>query len=299
MIRVGVVGVGAMGQHHARIYSKLDCQLVGVADKNLKRAREVGERYGAEYCRDYEKLLNKVEAVSIAVPTSLHRKVSMDFIRRGVHCLVEKPIATTVKEAREMIVEVEKRGAKLMIGHVERFNPAVAKLKKLVDGGALGKPIIVSTRRVGPHVPRIKDVGIIIDAATHDIDIVRYLLRREPVNVFAKFGRIQHEKEDHAIIVLDFGDVAASMEVNWFTPYKERTLVITGTKGIAHLDYIKQKVEIYSSRGKQTHLVKKEEPLKLELKHFLNCIKNDREPLVNGSEGLKTLEIALKACEGQ
>ena len=179
----------------------------------------------------------------------------------------------------------------------DRFNPAVIKLKELVEGGALGELIIISTRRVGPFVPRVRDVGIIIDAATHDIDIARYLVGREPVGVFAKAGRIRHEKEDHAIIVLDFDGTVASIEVNWFTPHKVRSLVATGTEGIAYLDYIEQTVEIYDSEWKKIPEIKREEPLKLELEHFLDCIETNRKPLIDGNEGLKVLEIAMRAYE--
>lgn len=296
MIKVGVIGVGRMGRHHARIYSELPgCELVGVVDKNFEQAKKIGKLYNTPPYKDPAEL-DKVDAVSIAVPTSLHKKIAMDFIKKGVHCLVEKPIASTVEEAKEMITEAGKNGVKLMVGHVERFNPAVTKLKEIVEKGGLGKLILISTRRVGPFVSRIRDVGIIIDSATHDIDIARYLVGKEPVNIFAKSGQVKSEKEDHAIVVLDFGDVAASIEVNWFTPHKVRSLVATGTEGIAYLDYIKQELEVYTSERRMVPRVNKEEPLKLELEHFLDCIKNNKKPLVDGQEGLKTLEVALKAC---
>lgn len=286
-----------MGQHHARVYSELNCELVGVADKNLEQAKKIGELYSTNYYEGYQELLDKVDAVSIVVPTSLHRQVAMDFIKRGVHCLVEKPIASTIEEAKEMIREAEGKGVKLMVGHVERFNPAVTKLKELVEKGALGKLILISTRRVGPFVSRIRDVGIIIDSATHDIDIARYLVGRDPINVYAKSGRVKSEKEDHAIVVLDFGDVAASIEVNWFTPHKVRSLVATGTEGIAYLDYIKQELDVHSGGEKIVPKIDKVEPLKLELKHFLDCIQRNTKPLVDGHEGLKVLEIAIKASK--
>lgn len=298
MIKVGVIGVGSMGQHHARLYSKLDCEFIGVADQNLERAREIGERYGVDYHKNYEELLDEVDAVSIAVPTSLHMKVALDSIERGIHCLVEKPIASTLAEAMEMIKKAEKNDVKLMIGHVERFNPVVTKLKEIIDKGILGKLILISTRRVGPFAPRVKDVGIIIDSATHDIDIARYLVEKEPINVFAKSGSVGHEKDDHAIIVLDFGDVAASIEVNWFTPHKVRSLVATGTEGIAYLDYLKQELDVYSGEKKLVPKIDREEPLKLELKHFLDCIQKNTKPLVDGREGLKVLEVAIKASKG-
>jgi UDP-N-acetylglucosamine 3-dehydrogenase len=171
MLKVGVVGLGAMGQHHTRLYSQLNCELVGVADANAERAKEIGEKYSTKYYADYHDLLSKVEAVSIAVPTTSHHNVAMDFLREGVHCLVEKPIAFDLHEADDMIEAAERNQVNLAVGHIERFNPAVVKLKQIVDEGILGKLLIISTRRVGPFVPRIRDVGIVIDSATHDIGV--------------------------------------------------------------------------------------------------------------------------------
>lgn len=184
---------------------------------------------------------------------------------------------------------------KLMVGHLERFNPAVRKLKQIIDDGILGKLVLISARRVGPFVPRISDVGIIVDVATHDIDIIRYFIGSECTSVFARSTRYKNVKGDAAIILMGFGDVSASVEVNWYTPHRIRTLTVTGTEGIAYLDYIKQEVEIYSTERKMTPKIGKDEPLKLELKHFLDCVMTDREPLTNGFEALKALEIAIKA----
>lgn len=295
MIKTGVVGLGMMGQHHARVYSELGYELVGVVDTDIERAKEIGERYGARYYSDYAQLISQVDAVSIAVPTTLHRQIATDFIRQGVHCLLEKPIASNLEEAEEIIREAERKQVKLMVGHIERFNPAVLKLKQLIDRGDLGKLMIISTRRVGPFVSRVRDVGIIIDSATHDIDIARYLTGKEPAGVFSRAGRFQHEKEDHAIVILNFGDTTACIEVNWFTPHKVRSLVATGSKGIAYLDYIEQELTIHNSQNAKTIKIEKAEPLKLELEHFLECVKNDKKPLVDGYEGLKVLKIALEA----
>ncbi|HUV45604.1 MAG TPA: Gfo/Idh/MocA family oxidoreductase [Dehalococcoidia bacterium] len=295
MIKIGVVGLGMMGQHHARVYSQLGCELIGVADANIERAREIGERYRTRYYSDYAELIPQVDAVSIAVPTTLHRQIAMDFIRQGVHCLVEKPIASNLEEAGEMIRGAEENHVKLAVGHIERFNPAVLRLKQIIDQGTLGKLMIISTRRVGPFASRIRDVGIIIDSATHDIDIARYLTGKEPVVVFSKAGKFHNEKEDHGIVILDFGDITGHIEVNWFTPHKVRSLVATGSEGIAYLDYIEQELTVHNSHGMEMIKVEKAEPLKLELEHFLQCVQSDTELLVNGYDGLITLDIALQA----
>jgi len=294
-LKVGVVGLGAMGHNHARLYSQLGCELVGVADVDPVRAKEIGDRYNTNYYSDYHELLPKLKAVSIAVPTTLHHAVAMDFLKAGVHCLVEKPITVSLGEADEMIETAEKMHVNLAVGHIERFNPAVVKLKKLIDEGSLGKLLVISTRRVGPSVPRIRDVGIVIDSATHDIGIVKYLLGKDPVSGFSRVGTLKHTKEDYAIIVLDFIDTTACIEVNWFTPQKVRTLVATGSQGIAYLDYVEQTLKIHDSRGIETVDVKKDEPLKLELENFLISILKGKQPSVNGVEGKAILKIALES----
>jgi UDP-N-acetylglucosamine 3-dehydrogenase len=295
MIRVGVVGLGSMGQHHVRLYAELGCELVGVADVSLERAKEIGEKYKVKYYSDYHDLLRKVEAVSIAVPTTLHHEVAMDFLNQGIHCLVEKPIASKVDEAEKMIDAATHNNVKLAIGHIERFNPAVLKLKKIIDEGTLGQLLILSTRRVGPSVPRIRDVGVIIDSATHDIGVVKHLVGKNPVSIYSKIGRLKHLKEDHAIVVLDFQNTTACIEVNWFTPHKVRTLVATGSEGIAYLDYIEQKLTVHIANETMNIDVRKTEPLRLELEDFLKSIVDSREPAVDGKEGLEVLRIALEA----
>jgi UDP-N-acetylglucosamine 3-dehydrogenase len=295
MLKVGVVGLGEMGQHHARLYSQLNCELVGVADANPERAKEIGEKYGTKYYDDYHNLLSKLEAVSIAIPTTSHHAVAMDFLREGVHCLVEKPIAFNLREADEMIETAERNEVNLAVGHTERFNPAVVRLKQILDEGTLGKLLIISTRRVGPFVPRIRDVGIVIDSATHDIGVVKYLIGKDPVSVFSRVGSLVHPREDHAVIVLDFIGSTACIEVNWFTPHKIRTLVATGSKGIAYLDYIEQTVRVYNSHDADFAQIQKNEPLKLELENFLQSVAEGTTPAVDGREGRSILKIALES----
>jgi UDP-N-acetylglucosamine 3-dehydrogenase len=299
MTRVGVVGLGAMGQHHARLYSQLDCELVGVADIDFERAKEIGEKYHTEYSSDFRSLLSKVDAVSIVVPTTMHHDVAMAFLREGIHCLVEKPIAFRLDEADEMIAVAEENHANLAVGHIERFNPAVARLKQIIDQGTLGKLLMVSARRVGPSVPRIRDVGVVVDSATHDIGVIKYLLGEEPTSLFSRVGSLKHTKEDHAMIVMDFAGTMASIEVNWFTPHKVRTLVATGSQGIAYLDYLAQELKVYTSAEEQVVNITKAEPLKVELEDFLQSVQEGRSPAVDGREGRAILKIALQSCRGE
>ncbi|MGC8937053.1 MAG: Gfo/Idh/MocA family oxidoreductase [Candidatus Methanomethylicaceae archaeon] len=299
-MRVGVVGLGAMGQNHARIYSTIPgCELVAVADIDDTLTRSVSNKYGAEPFNDYKLMLKKdLDAVSIAVPTSLHYEVASFFLENGIHCLVEKPITKTLEEAYKLVELAKKKNRKLMVGHIERYNPAVKKMKEIIDSGMLGKILIINTRRVGPFTPRVVDVGILIDLATHDIDVVRYLYGKEPSNIYSKFGSIKHPHEDYAVLLLDFGESTASIEVNWFTPHKVRTAVVTGTDGIAYMDYMEQSIVVYNSEWKMEPKVEKEEPLKAEIEHFISCIKDDKEPLTSGEEGLKNLEVAYRSLVG-
>ena len=298
MIRVGIVGLGAMGQHHVRVYSELNCKIVGLVDVDDVRARQMAEKFGTDCYADYHELIGKVDAVSLAIPTSLHSAVACEFLQQGVHCLVEKPIASNLSEAMKMSEAANHTHTKLMVGHIERFNPAVMKLKALIEQGLLGRVVLISTRRVGPFVPRIQDVGIVLDSAIHDIDIVRYLMDRDPVFIYSKAGRKVNRTQDSAMIVLDFEDAAASVEVNWLTPVKVRTLVATGSEATCHLDYIKQELELFSKSGNRQVEVIKGEPLKIEIQHFLNCIENNISPLVDARAGIKALEVATLAAAG-
>ncbi|WP_042698098.1 UDP-N-acetylglucosamine 3-dehydrogenase [Thermococcus sp. PK] len=304
MLRVGVVGVGNMGFHHARIYSELakegKAKLVGVADANFERAKEVAEKFGTEAFGDYRKLVKEVDAVSIAVPTSLHRQVALEFIENGVHVLVEKPIAESIESAKEIIKVAEKNNVVLMVGHVERFNPAVLKLKETIDQGMLGEIVTMNAKRVGPMVVRIADVGVIIDLAVHDIDVMSFLADSRVKEVYAKARNVKHpaKVEDYALILLGFEkDVDGVIETNRLTPHKTRTLNVVGTDGIAYLDYINQSLTLYDDKWVREAKIEKKEPLRLELEHFIECVKEGKKPLVGGKEGLHALEVAVKALE--
>ncbi|MEM4405720.1 MAG: Gfo/Idh/MocA family oxidoreductase [Candidatus Methanomethylicaceae archaeon] len=297
MLRVGVVGVGAMGQHHVRVYSSTKgCTLIGVLDINSERASEIAKEYNvATFANVEDMLAAKPDAVSIAVPTSLHKEISIKFLERGIHCLVEKPIASTVEDAEVMIKSAKEHDAILMVGHIERFNPAVSTLKSIISDGELGQVLSISAKRAGPFDPRVRDVGIIIDLMTHDIDVCRYLVGREPLSVHAVYGKYKRDVEDFASMIIDFGGVIATLEANRFTPNKVRNLTATGSIGVAALDYIDQTIEILTHSYKRRIATEKVEPLRIEIEHFLESIKSQKKPLVDGEEGLKNLKIALEA----
>ena len=300
MVKIGVIGVGSMGQHHVRIYAGMEgVSLVGIADIDRERGEQLARMYKTQAYSNFEDLLNQnLDAVSIAVPTMLHKKVALDAIRKGINVLVEKPIADTVKNADEIIQAARQRGVKLMVGHVERFNTAIIKLKELIDNGQLGEIISISAKRVGPYNPRIRDVGIILDLGTHDIDIMSYLYGEKIKEVYASAGSVIHNHEDHAIITLNFNNGSSGViETNWLTPHKVRNLTVIGSKGIAEVDYIQSTLRIFDKEWVREAKIEKQEPLKLELEHFIDCIQYDKEPLVSGEVGKYALQVALAAIE--
>jgi UDP-N-acetylglucosamine 3-dehydrogenase len=299
-LRVAVIGVGSMGKNHARIYSELkSVELIGVADVSETLAASIARNYGCKAFADYSDLLDEnLDALSIVVPTTLHKKVALDAIRKGINILVEKPIADTVENADAVIKAARNKGVKLMVGHVERFNPAIIKLKELVDSGLLGKLVSISAKRVGPYNPRIRDVGIIIDLGTHDIDIMSYLCGERTKKVYASAGSVVHSHEDHAIITLNFGSGSSGMiDTNWLTPHKVRNLTVIGSKGIAEVNYIEETLRIFDQEWVRDAKIEKEEPLKLELLHFVDCVQHDKKPLVSGEDGRHALAVALAAIE--
>ena len=300
MIRVGVIGVGAMGKHHARIYSQMDdVELVGVADTDAKTAMEIALKYETEPFNEPEKLLkNDLDAVSIAVPTSRHKDVALKVASYGVHMLIEKPIAESLESADAIIEAARRENIKLLIGHVERFNSVVLKLKEVISSGELGEILSISCRRVGPYPPRIKDVGIIIDLAVHDIDVISYLYGKRAMSVYTIAGNSFHIKEDHASILLNYGkEKSVIVETNWLTPHKVRKLTVTGTKGVAYADYLEQSLEIWKEEGREEVSVEKREPLKNELEHFLDAVVKDEKPSPSGEEGKYALYVALSAIK--
>ena len=221
----------------------------------------------------------------------------MEAIRHKKHVLVEKPIAFTLTEAEEMIAAAKEAGVILATGHVERFNPAVQKAKELIDDGVIGDIVSAFAKRVGPLPPRIKDVGVSIDLAIHDLDIMNYLFEEEITQVYGTMNSSfdDSEFEDHAEIMVSFDNESTGIiEVNWLTPYKRRELELTGTAGIISVDYIQQSIEVFGKFAQDIEIVH-EEPLKGELKSFLNSVVEEKEPVITGEDGLKALKMVIAA----
>jgi len=318
-IRTGVVGVGSMGQNHARIYNEVS-NLVGVADPNEKQGRLIAERFGVKWFSDYNEMLEKVDAITVAVPTVLHREVAETAAKKGIHLLVEKPLAENVEDAKAIIAKTDVSSVVLSVGHVERHNPVIEYTKKAIDSGKWGDIISISSRRVSRYPERIKDVGVVFDLGIHDLDILRYLAGGEVSQLFALGGSLEYKNiEDHASVMLGFDNgIKSFCEISWLTPMKVRQTFLTCTKAYIILDYMDQTVSVLSSKyenidqgnlfGTETSVknekaeVLKGEPLKNEIIDFLESITLNQkgiksEPLVTGKDGLAAVVLAEKVLE--
>jgi UDP-N-acetylglucosamine 3-dehydrogenase len=203
-----------------------------------------------------------------------------------------------MSNATAIIDAAKRENLKLMIGQIERFNPAIVKLKELITAGELGEILAISCRRVGPYAPRIHDVGIIIDLAVHDIDSISYLYGKRAIQAYSIASNNFHHKEDYATILLQFDANRSGMvETNWLTPYKMRTLTATCTGGVASVDYRTQSLELWKEDGRITVAIEKDEPLKIELAAFVNALCNGTEPKPSGEEGKYVLSAAIAAIE--
>ncbi len=313
-LKVGVIGLGNMGKHHVRNYSEIpDATLTAVCDIHSETAKACAHHYHCQAFTSLDEMLSiPLDAVSITAPTRFHYDIAKKVIARGINVLIEKPIADSVEKADDLIALAKKHNVVLTVGHIERFNPAVLKLKELVDQGALGKITSMVSKRVGAFPAQIKDANVIIDLAVHDIDIFSYLLDKQPDNVTGAAGRaLNSNREDYAEIFLNYGDQNGFIQVNWITPIRIRTLSVTGTKGYAELNYMTQELVLYESNysedfdsfgdfiikfgipNKREVSLEKQEPLNLELRHFLSCIKDKKPPLISGETGRQALAIAL------
>jgi len=316
MLRVAVIGVGMMGQNHARVYAEMpEVELVGVADVDEEAARRVAERYGTTPYQDYLRMLEETKpvAVSVVVPTVEHHQVALEVIQRGINVLIEKPLSFTIEEGKEIIEAADAAGVQLMVGHIERFNPAVIALKDYLVQGMLGRVFQIDARRQGPFPARVKDVGVIIDLAVHDLDIMRYVTGSEVVRVYAETQRRIHSRHEDLLsgmVRLADGTVG-TLTTNWLTPTKIRELNVIGERGMFRVDYLTQDLYFFENasaaeggweaiqmlRGvKEGRMIRyaiaKREPLRNELEQFIAAVQGQAPVPVNGQDGLCALELA-------
>ena len=315
-LRVAVIGVGSMGRNHARVYADLpDVTLVAVADPSPASAAQAARQFGGTAYTDYLAMLDaeQPDAVTIAVPTSEHLAVALQVIERGIHVLIEKPIAHTVEEARRIIAAAARAGVRLMVGHIERFNPAVIALKDRLRSGELGRVFQIDARRQGPFPARVRDVGVAIDLAVHDLDLMRYITGAEVQRVYAETERRIHTTQEDLIsglVRLNDGTVG-TLTINWLTPTKIRELFVTGERGMFRVDYLTQDLYFFENavvtgtewgpvqllrgvgEGQMTRfVVAKNEPLRAELEAFVAAVRGQAPVPVTGEDGTRALALA-------
>jgi predicted dehydrogenase len=298
-IKTGVIGVGYLGQHHARIYNELDnAELVAVVDTDAQRAERIAALYGTKACSDYRDILGDAQAVSIVTTTSGHFDIAMDCLRAGVDVLVEKPITSTVKEADDLIEEAEKGGRILQVGHLERYNPAVVGIEGLLDGLEF-----IESERVSPFVGRATDVDVTLDLMIHDIDIIMSLVGGSPIKDIKVVGaKVLTEKIDVAKAWVEFENgVSALIAASRVASETRRFLKIYQRDSFIVLDYRQKKItrHIKTAEGISTEsiAVEDKEPLKEELSDFIDCAITRRRPKVSGVEGREALKVAMRISE--
>ncbi|HLE75681.1 MAG TPA: Gfo/Idh/MocA family oxidoreductase [Candidatus Bathyarchaeia archaeon] len=299
---VAVIGTGFWGKNHARVYREIaSTELVAVCDVNAERAKSVADQFGVKaYTTSTRMLKNEeIEAVSVCTWSTVLAKEALKAMKAGKHVLVEKPMATNTKQAEKLLETAEKNNLHLTVGFLMRFIPGLQHIREAVENKKIGELVCATARRVSQWPERVGDVGVVKDVAIHDIDVMRYIFNEDPIAVYAKTGSMRHKKfEDYAQIMLTYKDgKSAFIESNWLTPYKTRTLTVTGSDAIIRLDYITQKLWIEEPKETLQPRYPWQEPLKLELQHFADCILTNKKPVITGADGLKALQIAEAALQ--
>lgn len=319
-----VVGVGSIGQHHVRILSSMrNVKLVGVVDGNVQKAGLVASRFGVKCYQSISELMDShsVDAAVVSVPTVMHEAVACELMSRGVSVLVEKPIAIDLLAADRVISTAKLNLVTLAVGHVERYNAAVIELKKRLSCGDLGEVFHIETRRQGPFPSHVKDIGVVMDLAVHDLDLIRFISGQEITEVLSRTERRLHEShEDFVRGIMRLSDGAmATISIDWLTPTKIREISVTGERGMYRVDLLTQDLYFFEnsavpSEGWESmdvlrginegrmirYPVHKKEPLLAELEDFVDSVIQKKEPLVTGNDGRYALQLAqtlLSTCQ--
>jgi UDP-N-acetylglucosamine 3-dehydrogenase len=316
-VNIGIIGLGVMGKNHARVYSGINgANLVAVCDLDKNLAEVTAKEYGTAHFTDYKDMLDKgnIDAVSICLPTKSHLEASLYTIKKRKHLLIEKPIASTLKDSSAIVDSSKEYNVKLMVGHVERFNPVVQEIKKRLVKNELGDIFLVKAERFSPFPKRVLDVGVTIDLSVHDIDVLHYLLEDSVFSAHSLVSqKIHSNNEDLMTAILKFNKgTICSISCNWITPKIVRELTLIGEKGMFKADYLAQSLVFYKNeftdkyidwekriltvtKGDEIELpVSKYEPLKAELESFVSCIQNDTEPEITGQQATENLKVALQ-----
>jgi UDP-N-acetylglucosamine 3-dehydrogenase len=310
-MRAGVVGLGTMGRNHVRVWDEAvdDVELVAVADPDPEALRRATHGRAIRGYADPGEMFAAAELdlVSIVAPTSLHMQTTLAALAAGAHVLVEKPIAATRREAERMIAAAADAGRMLTVGHIERFNPAIRELRQRLAAGELGRIFQIHATRLGPFPARIRDVGVVVDLAPHDLDVMRFLLGSDPVRIYAETERRIHtEHEDLFVGVMKFADGAVGvLDINWLTPTKRRTLSVTGERGMYVADYLDQDLVFYANPADDSvaegEMVRRHderrEPLAIELEEFARAVRDGGPAPVDPREAMISLLLARALVE--
>jgi predicted dehydrogenase len=326
-LRAGVVGLGMMGRNHVRVWDEVieGVELAAVADPDAAALRRATTGRAARGYPDPATMFaeEQLDLVSIVAPTSLHLPVTLAALEAGAHVLVEKPIASNREEAEAMIAAADRLGRILTVGHIERFNPAIRELKRRLAAHELGRVFQMKATRLGPFPARIRDVGVVIDLAPHDLDVMRYLAESEPIRLYAETEqRIHTDHEDLFNGIMKFANgIIGILDINWLTPTKRRTLTVTGERGMYVADYINQDLLFFANpdadntwenRGADgvaapitsvaegemaRRAIRKQEPLVVELAEFANAVRTGGPPPVEPRDAMIALLLARKMVE--
>lgn len=316
-LSIAVIGAGRMGAFHVETLEKIEsAHLAALAEPNEDVARERIGRRPIDWFADYRDMLERpdIDAVCVCAPSKTHASIALDALAAGKHVFVEKPIATTLEDGLRMAAVAREADVKLMVGHIERFNPAVSKVADLIAEGRVGRVFRVHATRVGPLPSRILDAGVTIDLATHDLDIMQFVLGRGITSIYAEGSRFMHpSQEDMISCLLQFGDDGPMglLDVNWLTPEKRRELTVIGENGMLSASYLTQDVWFTESAGVATgwdelarvrgdaegtavrFALRRVEPLRAELEAFVSCVIDDTPEPVSANDGCRALAAAL------
>jgi UDP-N-acetylglucosamine 3-dehydrogenase len=297
LAKVAVIGTGGWGKNHLRVFNELK-SLTAFCDTNQEKIKLYEQEYGIRGYVSIEQLLTKekIDAVTICTPTITHSQIAKKCLLSGIDVLVEKPITFTSKESEELVELAKKTECILTSGYIERFNPVVANLKNLIKSRKIGDPILLEFHRESKWKGNINDVGIVTDTSVHDIDTARWVFDKEPQMVFARTGQILSKNEDFATIILGFdSQKTAFIASNWVTPKRVRQLTTVCSEGVANINFITQEIQIDDSTGTTISKKPYKEPLKIELKHFIDCIDHNKEPLISAKDASNVTKIAEAA----
>lgn len=294
-VKVGVVGVGAIGKNHARIYSELEsAELVGIYDANEELASSVAEEFGTVALGSFEELAEKVDAASVSTPTVTHREIATALLSRGKHVLVEKPISDSVDDAKAIIDLAVEKGCVLQVGHIERFNPVMSQLEAHLD-----KPKFIECHRLSPFPKRSLDIGVVLDLMIHDLEIVLHLVNSPIESIDAVGIPVLTRREDIANARIRFEDgCVANITASRISPERMRKIRVFQGDAYLSLDYQDQSGWIYRKDGmsidREEVQVERDEPLKCELAAFVDCAARGEQPRVSGQQGAAALDVALE-----